>query len=545
MMLAKLRACLALCIASLALAGAAWGGGFDGPLVSAAWLKQSLERDASALLILDASPTPMHKAGHIPGAVGADAMTLMVNDPSTAEAAARLRQWGYVPGRKLLIYDGGGSYFAPRLFHELYRAGVPLADMALLDGGLDRWKAAGGAVTQEPTPRPAPGRFEAAPPADTVRVDLGGFLAATADRANQVALDALPESHYYGAAKFFNRAGHIPTSVSWPAEQFFNADKTFKSPQQIRQLGRHLGITPERVVHTHCGGGGAAAVPFFALKFLAGYPRVTLFVGSQAEWLRDERNLPFATYAAQTLLRDADWVAGWNHRMMRAVGASRMNLLDVRPASDYAMGHLPYALSLPAEELRQRSRDPQGLAQWLAQSGVDARHEAVIVSGGGLTEAAALAYVALEQGGYPSLSLMLSSTDDWVQRGFELSKQPTEVGKAKDPTAPSVPAVEATALARRAAPAAASPLPAIHLALGAKPGAAPAADAKFVHLPYRELLDADGRPLPAAELWSRLDKAGVSRFARIVLVGPDPGPSAVGYVLLKLMGYPAVQLMPG
>lgn len=530
-----------LCMAFLALAGAASAAGFDSPLVSSAWLQAHAGRDPN-LIVLDASPTPMHRAGHIPGAIAADAMMLMSHEMSVAVMAQQLKNWGLSTGKKVLIYDQGGSYFAPRLHHELYRLGFPASDLAILDGGLAKWRASGGAVTPEPTPAATPGSFEPGPLRDAeVRVDLEHFLAATADRSRQLTLDALSAGHHFGASKFFSRAGHVPHSVSWPADDFFNADKTFKSAAEIRRMGAHLGITPEHVVHSHCGGGGAAAVPFFALKFLAGYPKVTLFPGSQMEWLRDSRELPFWTYAAPMMLRDADWVAGWNDRMLRMFGASKLSIVDVRPAAAYAQGHLPFAVSLPAGDLVARMRQPEQVATLLGQAGVDPSHEAVIVSEGALDEAAALAYLTLVQAGQRQVSLLMTSVDEWGLRGFELSKERTVVGKATSPMAQAVAAVDyplrRPGINKASAPEAA---PLLFLAMGPKPPAK-TPPGTLIHLPYAGLLNSDGTPRPAKELWARLDKAGVSPYARIVLVGEEPGPVAVGYVLLKLMGYADVQ----
>lgn len=51
-------------------------------------------------------------------------------------------------------------------------------------------------------------------------------------------------------------------------------------------------------------------------------------------------------------------------------------------------------------------------------------------------------------------------------------------------------------------------------------------------------------PRPAQEIWVRMDKAGLGRYARIVLVGDEPGATAVGYHLLKLMGYADLKVRP-
>jgi thiosulfate/3-mercaptopyruvate sulfurtransferase len=70
----------------------------------------------------------------------------------------------------------------------------------------------------------------------------------------------------------------------------------------------YLGIKPEQQVLAHCGGGVAASVPFFALKYMLGYPNVKMYKESQLEWLQDQRQLPFWTYDAPYLKREADWL---------------------------------------------------------------------------------------------------------------------------------------------------------------------------------------------------------------------------------------------
>jgi rhodanese-related sulfurtransferase len=84
------------------------------PLVDAAWLQQALA--AGDVLVLDAQPGKLHEAGHIPGAVHVD---LFAYGPDEADAQAmqrRIQSWGVSPGRTVVIYDQGGSYFAPRLY---------------------------------------------------------------------------------------------------------------------------------------------------------------------------------------------------------------------------------------------------------------------------------------------------------------------------------------------------------------------------------------------------------------------------------------------
>ena len=64
-----------------------------------------------------------------------------------------------------------------------------------------------------------------------------------------------------------------------------------------------------------------------------------------------------------------------------------------------------------------------------------------------------------------------------------------------------------------------------------------------MHVPYTDLLGANHIPKPAAEIHNILAKAGVPRYAEIIVVADDPGDAAVNYYIMKLMGYPDVKVL--
>ncbi|MCX2863626.1 rhodanese-like domain-containing protein [Paucibacter sp. PLA-PC-4] len=517
------------------------------PLVDPAWLRQALASAAPPLL-LDASPTRQHGAGHIPGAVNVDFYSYGAREVDAATMQARMRAWGIrnAGEQRIVIHDQGGTMLATWLFYELHRHGVAPERLHLLDGGLAAWKAAGGAVVTELTPAPPSGDVGVGALREDVRVRLPEFLAGAGDPAGHALLEALDPPYYYGGAKFFSRGGHVPHALLTPADDFFRPDKTFKPRAELQALMTHLGVRREQQVYSYCGGGVAASVPYFALKFLLDYPRVALYQGSQKEWLEDPRGLPLWSYAAPALLRDADWLHGFSNTMLRTFSHSPISIIDVRAAEAYALGHLPFALSLPAERFEQELARPERLAALLGPAGVDPTHEAVIVSEGGLNKRSAIVFALLEQLGQRKVSLLLDSVDDWGLRGLSLSKEPTRVGARKPALDPTIAPVDYQAAPRTVlvrGPGAAGPgLPRVYLAVGAQPPS-PALPGKTVHLPYGQLLDASGRPKPAHEIWSLLAKAGLPRHAQIISVGDDAGEAAIGYVLLRLMGFADVKLL--
>jgi thiosulfate/3-mercaptopyruvate sulfurtransferase len=70
-------------------------------------------------------------------------------------------------------------------------------------------------------------------------------------------------------------------------------------------------------------------------------------------------------------------------------------------------------------------------------------------------------------------------------------------------------------------------------------------DQKRVHVPYTGLLNSDGTPKMANEIWKILSEAGVPRYARLVCYSDDPGEAAIVYFLLRLMGYPDLKIWIG
>ncbi len=519
--------------------------GMQGNLVSVHWLQKNLTR--GDVLILDASPAAAHAARHIPGAVNVDLLTYGVQEIPLAEMEKRLQSWGISPGKKIVLYDQGGSIMATRLFFDLYYHGFPANNLLILDGGLSQWQKAGLPVTKEPTPAPKKGTFRIRKFNEEARVRLPEFLAASGEPAKHALLEALGANWHFGELLVFDRAGHIPNGILLPSSDFYNADKTFKSPDELKRMLSYLGVRPEQQIHTYCGGGVAASVPFFALKFLLGYPKVKLYKESEMGWLQDQRGLPYWTYDAPFLMRETNWLQVWSGRLMRTYGGSQVSIVDVRPAEAFDQGHVPYALNIPADVFQRHLTHPATLAGILGPAGVDASHEAVVISGAGLSKEAALAFLLLEKAGQKKVSVFMDSLEQWAQRGFAVTKEATVVGPKKGPHDLSIVPTAYPGSFREEVvisdPRSTQGLyPKVFVASG-KNVPAKAPDGTVVHVPYSDLLNADGRPKAAKDIWNILAKAGVARYAELVCFSDDPGEAAVNYFLLKLMGYPDVKVL--
>ena len=64
----------------------------------------------------------------------------------------------------------------------------------------------------------------------------------------------------------------------------------------------------------------------------------------------------------------------------------------------------------------------------------------------------------------------------------------------------------------------------------------------MLHLPYTQFLKADGTPKAANDIWNTLARAGVPRYAEIVVFADTLGEAAVNYVVLRMMGFANVKV---
>ena len=520
--------------------------GIRGNLVDVNWLEKNLKNPD--VVILDASPET-YAAKHIPGAVSVNIYDLFAygfGGISDAKVEQLFQSWGISPGKKIVIYDAGADQLATRLFFDLDYHGLPAENLLILDGGLFKWQKEGLPVTKD-IPAPKNGTFKITKLNEDVRGGLPEVLTASGDPANNALVEGLDPAWHFGAIAPFDRAGHIPNGILAPSADFYNPDKTFKSPEEIRTMLTYLGIRPEQQIYTYCGGGVAATVPFFAAKFIAGYPKVKVFPESELGWLSDQRELPYWTFDAPFLMRETGWLQFWSGNMIRMFLGAPISIVDVRPAAAFNQGHVPFALNVPADVFKSNVANPAKLAEILGPAGVNASDEAVVISGAGLTKDSALAFVMLEKLGQKKVTVFIDSMDTWTQHGQHVTKDATLVGPKKGPHDLSIAPTTYPGNFRKDV-VITDPknthgvYPKVYLASG-KDVPAKAQDGKVVHVPYTDLLNADGTPKAAKDIWAILDKAGVPRYAELVCFSDDPSEAAVNYFILKLMGYPDIKVL--
>ena len=277
-------------------------------LITAAQL-QELQQSGQATLVFDCSfdlarpeaGAQMFADSHLAGAIYADLDRHLSakGDPQQTGACsggrhplpsrAAFAQWlqsvGLEARMQAVVYDRQGSSFCGRLWWMLQWMGH--SGVAVLDGGLAAWQAAGGPLGSGPAPRPAQASgFTPSAPVLPV-VDAATFLAGLG-RSGQTVVDARATPRFKGEVEPLDPvAGHIPGALNRPFGLNLDAQGFFKPAEQLRQewlalLGQR---SADSVVH-HCGS-GVTAIPNILAMRLAGIGPGALFAGSWSEWCSD------------------------------------------------------------------------------------------------------------------------------------------------------------------------------------------------------------------------------------------------------------------
>lgn len=275
-------------------------------IVETDWLESHL--NAPDIVIFDASwylppqnrnPKAEYLTEHIPGAhffdideVSDQATDLPHMLPPPGKFASRMKQAGVGDGMRVIVYDTAGLFSAARVWWMLRAMGHD--EVAVLNGGLPKWKAEGRPLEYGPERVRTPRHFTARVNANLIR-DLDDMRALLASGNGQV-VDARPAARFEGTQAEPRpglRAGHMPGARNLPFNQVLNADGTMKKSDEIKALFAGAGIDASRPVVTTCGSGVTAAVLSLALA-VSGNGNAALYDGSWAEWGQDN-GLPVAT----------------------------------------------------------------------------------------------------------------------------------------------------------------------------------------------------------------------------------------------------------
>jgi thiosulfate/3-mercaptopyruvate sulfurtransferase len=260
-------------------------------LVSAADLATML-KDPAVVVIAVGDRQADFEAGHIPGArfvrygdIVVDADGVSNELPPVDDLRRVLANAGIGDTSRVVIY--GAPIAATRLFFTLDYLGHPSA--RVLNGGLNAWKAAGGALETGParnvtaavlTPKTQPQRVVSA---DWIRERLSS--------PKIDLLDARPDNEFTGADGGMGGrhvAGHLPDARQLVWNSLLDSSGLFLPDAELKKKYEAIGADDKTPLVSYCMVGMRASVTYFVARHL-GYD-ARMYDGSIVDWTR--RKLP-------------------------------------------------------------------------------------------------------------------------------------------------------------------------------------------------------------------------------------------------------------
>jgi len=268
-------------------------------LVSTTWLKANLDDPNLVLLHVGDNDNSIYARTHIEGAQFINWKTELANSSESKlknGVVTRpnfdkvLKRLGVTAKSTVVLYaeakSGLKATWGAWVFN-LY--GVP--DVRILDGGLLKWTANGGATTFAATAAKPTGTFSATPASTKLRAKIEEVIANAKRKSSlrAVIVDTRDTASYEGKAAGTGlgtaaQAGHIATAKTVPTASILNADGTFKSAAEIKAAYAAVGVTKDTKVILYCGTGLLASASWFALTQILGNNNVKNYDGSWFEF---------------------------------------------------------------------------------------------------------------------------------------------------------------------------------------------------------------------------------------------------------------------
>lgn len=229
--------------------------------------------------------------GHLPEAVYLNTETLRASEGGIPAQLLSSRVYSDLFSRlglsldtPVVIYSAGETGNIDATFLAWLLAGFGHPKVFVLNGGYFKWELEHRPVVQE-YPRITATSFPDVPfhPERAALADVRRAVST----GDAILVDARPPEQYAGQAGAQIRRGHIPGAIS----HYWQDDLTqvgfghvWKRSAELRAAYEAQGITPDKTIIAYCNSTTEASHVHFTLRYLLGYPRVRIYVGSWTEW---------------------------------------------------------------------------------------------------------------------------------------------------------------------------------------------------------------------------------------------------------------------
>jgi thiosulfate/3-mercaptopyruvate sulfurtransferase len=261
-------------------------------LVDTEWVAQHLNDPTVRIVEADEDPL-LYEVGHIPNAVKLDWHT-DVQDPLRRDFVNReafealMRRYGISNDTTVVFYGDKNNWYAAYSYW-LFKY-YSHQNAKIMNGGRTKWEAEGREYTKD-VPQFAPTEYHAKEPDQNIRA-FRRQVESVLEQGGAALVDVRSNDEYTGKLIHMinypqegaQRGGHIPGAKNIPWATAANADGTFKSAEELRQIYGNQGVTSDKQVIAYCRIGERSAHTWFVLTQLLGYPNVRNYDGSWTEW---------------------------------------------------------------------------------------------------------------------------------------------------------------------------------------------------------------------------------------------------------------------
>lgn len=261
-------------------------------LVETDWVAQHLD-DPTVRIVESDEDYLLYETGHIPGAVKVDWFTTLQHpvrrDFLSKDEFERLcSDLGIGNDTTVVFYGDKSNWFATYALWLFRYYGHK--NLKIMNGGRTKWIQEKRTLSKE-IPQYPPTSYTAQEPEAGIRAFREDVFKHIEQRHPLV--DVRSPKEYSGELLHMpnypqegaTRGGHIPGAANIPWSQATNeADSTFKTADELRQLYAGQGITPDKDIIAYCRIGERSSHTWFVLTYLLGYPRVRNYDGSWTEW---------------------------------------------------------------------------------------------------------------------------------------------------------------------------------------------------------------------------------------------------------------------
>ena len=262
-------------------------------LVDTNWVIQHHKDNNVRIAEVDYDPTPNYNQGHVQSAVLFD-WKRDINEPVSRDILTQQQleslfgKNGISDNTTLVLYGDFNNWFAAFAFWVFKYYGVK--DVRIMNGGRKKWIDEDKPLTKE-VPNFPQTTYKVSNIDTKLRVYLNDVKEALGKK-NIGLVDVRGPKEFSGEilappeypTEHAQRGGHIPGAQNIPWGQAVREDGTFKSVEELENLYKPKGITPDKQIITYCRIGERSSHTWFVLKYLLGYPDVRNYDGSWTEW---------------------------------------------------------------------------------------------------------------------------------------------------------------------------------------------------------------------------------------------------------------------